>query len=78
MVHTNMRADIDWLSPQDVADMLPGGITVGKLERWRRLGGGPVFHKFGKTVAYTRNEVLEWIEQTACRSTSDTGIRKTW
>ncbi|MGB4779831.1 helix-turn-helix transcriptional regulator [Microbacterium telephonicum] len=73
--HTETREEIEWLSPQDVADMLPGGITVGKLERWRREGGGPVFHKLGKTVAYIRSEVDQWIRDTACRSTSDTWSR---
>lgn len=67
--------DIEWLSAQQVADMLPGGVTVGKLERWRRLGGGPIFHKFGKTVAYTRAEVRAWIEETARRSTVDVPVR---
>jgi len=69
------RDEIEWLSPQQVADMLPGGVTVGKLERWRRLGGGPIFHKFGKTVAYLRSEVLDYIGQTACRSTSEAWSR---
>ena len=69
------REEIEWLSPQQVADMLPGGVTVGKLERWRRLGGGPIFHKFGKTVAYLRSEVIDYIRQTACRSTSEAWTR---
>lgn len=74
-METSTTLGIEWLSPHEVADMLPGGVTVGKLERWRRVGDGPVFHKFGKTVAYTRDEVRAWIDETARRSTSDLPMR---
>lgn len=45
---------------QDVADML--GMTSSWVEQIRLRGGGPVFHKFGKSVRYKIEDVLAWMD----------------
>lgn len=49
--------------------------AIASTNALARLGGGPVFHKFGKTVAYTRAEVRARIDETARRSTMDVPVR---
>jgi predicted DNA-binding transcriptional regulator AlpA len=37
------------------------GLSVKTLQRWRLLGVGPPFRKFGSAVRYSQAEVLSWI-----------------
>lgn len=67
--------DADWLTAQELADLLPG-ISLSRLSQWRKSGTGPLFHKFGKTVLYCREEVDDWIAETGRRSTADRGRRR--
>ena len=41
------------------------------LERLRVEGGGPAFRKFGRKVAYSLTDVLEWADSCKRVSTSD-------
>jgi predicted DNA-binding transcriptional regulator AlpA len=36
--------------------------SVRTLQKWRVVGGGPVYHKFGRSVRYSRAELTAWIE----------------
>lgn len=52
---------------------LEGYPSVGTLAKWRLLGKGPPFVKFGKLVRYPRSKRREWEDRQLRRSTSDTG-----
>jgi hypothetical protein len=41
------------------------------LEKYRVIGGGPKFRKFGTRVRYTLNDLNEWSAARTCESTSD-------
>ena len=41
------------------------------LEKWRVIGGGPVFRKFGRKVLYAQSDLLVWIESARKNSTSE-------
>ncbi len=43
------------------------------LERWRCVGGGPSFRKFGGRVVYSQKELEVFAEQLRRLSTSDPG-----
>jgi hypothetical protein len=49
------------------------GVSVSYLNKARMSGGGPPFHKFGRTVRYQIPEVLTWAESRVRTSTSDSG-----
>lgn len=58
-----------YLHTVDAATWL--GLSPRTLEKYRCLGGGPIFHKFGGRVMYALPDLQKWIDQSACRSTSD-------
>jgi hypothetical protein len=41
------------------------------LEKWRVIGGGPVYRKFGRKVLYAHSDLLAWIESARKNSTSE-------
>ncbi len=41
------------------------------LEKWRSLGEGPPFLKFGRRVLYSRTDLEGWIESRRRQSTSE-------
>ena len=43
------------------------------LERWRLVGDGPAFRKFGRRVVYSHEELLAYTESARRVSTSDPG-----
>ncbi|NHN89419.1 helix-turn-helix transcriptional regulator [Acetobacter conturbans] len=47
-------------------------ISPRTLERYRCRGGGPVFRKMGGRVLYHVDDIRHWIDNVACRSTSET------
>jgi hypothetical protein len=47
----------DWLSEQATAKAV--GKTVRTLRKWRKLGTGPPFTFFGRTVRYRKDGVTE-------------------
>lgn len=57
------------LRQKAVAEML--GMTESWVEQIRLKGGGPAFCKFGKSVRYKIEDILEWIEMRRCTSTSE-------
>lgn len=53
------------------------GIAESTLEKLAVTGGGPVFHKLGKTVVYDTRDLDAWLASKRRRSTSDTGRERT-
>jgi hypothetical protein len=51
------------------------GISPSMLNKLRVFGGGPVFLKLGRRVAYDVADLDAWLETKRRRSTSDTGAR---
>lgn len=52
------------------------GVSVRTLQKWRVVGGGPVFAKISrKLVRYSRRDLLAFTESCRRTSTSDTGER---
>ena len=49
------------LTPQGTADYLRTGVRT--LERWRHVGGGPVFVKIGRKVAYRLTDIQSYLDQ---------------
>jgi hypothetical protein len=45
------------------------------LEKYRVVGGGPPFRKFGRRVFYTLGDLEEWAGRRVCDSTSDPAWR---
>lgn len=41
------------------------------LDHWRSTGGGPVFHKLGSRIYYTRADLQAWIESRRRRTTAE-------
>lgn len=59
-----------YLSPQQVADQLPG-VSTGTLAMWRHEGKGPRYRKLGRIVLYAVDEVDEWVEAAIREGTID-------
>lgn len=49
------------------------GLSPKTLERLRTKGGGPRFHKLGRRVVYREEDLEQWLQERARRSTSDPG-----
>lgn len=47
------------------------GLSARTLEKYRCVGGGPVFRKLRGSVAYAVSDLEAWADKSACRSTSD-------
>ena len=62
----------DLLHCHEAAELL--GVKTTTLERWRTLGKGPEFIKFGEfkcaPVRYLRSEIAAWLSNQRFRSTS--------
>ncbi|HEY3909465.1 MAG TPA: helix-turn-helix domain-containing protein [Stellaceae bacterium] len=43
------------------------------LEKWRVVGGGPLFVRLGRATRYRRRDLVEWSERRRRKSTSDRG-----
>lgn len=41
------------------------------MEKWRVLGGGPRFRKFGTDVVYALSDLQAWSDGRICETTSD-------
>jgi hypothetical protein len=63
------------LLPDEVAEILQ--LAPESLGRWRSTGEGPHYIKFGRgrtaPIRYRLTDVLEYIERSVRRSTSDLG-----
>lgn len=60
-----------YLSTPQAAQYL--GLSPRTLEKMRVIGGGPLFHKFGRRVLYQEADLATWAESKRRRSTSDPG-----
>jgi hypothetical protein len=58
-------------SVRDAADYL--GLSTSTLNKLRVFGGGPVFLKLGRRVAYDLGDLDAWLNAKRRRSTSDSG-----
>jgi hypothetical protein len=54
------------LTQSETAELLR--LSERTLERWRVVGGGPVFCKLGKRVLYRHADLEKWISSHAVRS----------
>jgi excisionase family DNA binding protein len=57
------------LTQAETAELLR--LSERTLERWRVIGGGPAFCKFGKRVLYRRTDLEKWIASHLCHNTSE-------
>ena len=46
-------------------------VSERTLERWRVLGGGPKFRKFGRRVVYGTADLEAWADERVAGSTSE-------
>lgn len=53
------------------------GLSKRTLEKWRCVGGGPVFFKFGRVCLYKPGDLIAWAETRRRISTSDPGANLT-
>lgn len=49
------------------------GLSVSTLNKLRVFGGGPLFLKLGRRVAYDLGDLDAWLDTKRRRSTSDAG-----
>jgi excisionase family DNA binding protein len=49
------------------------GLSVRTLQKWRVRGGGPPYHKLGRAVRYSADDLDAFIEAGRRTSTSDPG-----
>jgi excisionase family DNA binding protein len=62
------------LTQTETAELLR--LSERTLERWRVVGGGPVFVKLGKRVLYRQADLEKWIASHLCNSTSEASCLK--
>ena len=60
-----------YLSTREAAEYL--GLSARTLDRYRVSGEGPVFHRFGGRVRYTREDLDVWAAARRRASTADDG-----
>lgn len=62
-----------YLSAKAAAAAIPG-MTTAKLAQLRFSGGGPRYFKpTPKTVVYSEDDLIEWLESTARTGTAEAG-----
>jgi excisionase family DNA binding protein len=62
---------ITTVNTQQAAELL--GLSPNTLNQWRHIKRGPAFHKFGKSVRYSLQELEAYMEQTRRERTSRFG-----
>jgi len=62
------------LTQKECAELLR--LSERTLERWRVIGGGPAFCKFGKRVLYPRADLDRWIAAHLVHNTSEASFLK--
>lgn len=56
------KKDLDeFLRDTQVADIL--GVNFQTLQKWRVMGKGPPFKRFGRMIRYSKKTVKEWFEE---------------
>ena len=66
-----MNDERQYLSTREAAEYL--GLSPRTLDRYRVSGDGPVFHRFGGRVRYTRSDLDAWAASRRRVSTADDG-----
>ncbi len=66
-----MNDERKYLSTREAAEYL--GLSARTLDRYRVSGEGPVFHRFGGRVRYTRADLDAWAVARRRASTADDG-----
>ena len=66
-----MHGESNFLNTRQAADFL--GLSTRTLDRFRVSGDGPVFHRFGGRVRYSRPDLESWAASRRRASTSDDG-----
>ena len=66
-----MNDERQYLSTREAAEYL--GLSPRTLDRYRVSGDGPVFHRFGGRVRYTRSDLDAWAVARRRVSTADDG-----
>jgi predicted DNA-binding transcriptional regulator AlpA len=66
-IHSNVRLPV-----RDAADYV--GLSCSTLNKLRLYGGGPVFLKLGRRVAYDVADLDAWLASKRRSSTSDDGL----
>ena len=49
------------------------GISISQLNKYRVFGGGPTYHKIGRRVIYTYDDLDFWLAAYRRVTTSDVG-----
>jgi hypothetical protein len=63
--------DSPYLNQQEAAEFLR--LSPRTLEKFRLIGGGPAFHKFGRRAMYSLEDIMAWAKERKRYSTSDHG-----
>jgi predicted DNA-binding transcriptional regulator AlpA len=75
MQATSIAADLDAaLNENQAAEFL--GVSVRTLQAWRVRGGGPRYCKIGRSVRYSRRELVLFQESHTVSSTSEADARR--
>ena len=53
----------DWLTPDDLVQLLRGSISVGTLRNYRSARIGPAYVRVGRGIFYPRREVDAWLAE---------------
>jgi hypothetical protein len=65
-----MKSNGPWLRTPEAAEYVK--LSPSSLEKFRCVGGGPVFHRAGaKICLYHRDALDAWLNEKRMRSTSD-------
>ena len=67
-------SDDTLLRAEQAAELLT--VAPATLEKWRRIGGGPVFVKLGRAVRYRAGELRSFVTARATKSTAEAGARR--
>ena len=62
----------EYISTEIAAHLL--GLSITTMKRMRKNGDGPVFHKLGRSVKYTAEDLREWTGNNRHRTNRDFGV----
>jgi helix-turn-helix protein len=74
MPSTPVTRQLQYLSNDEAAVILK--LSPRTLEKFRVIGGGPRYRKFGRRVVYTAQDLEVWADARTCDSTSDYVVRR--
>ena len=73
MASNTVAPEVRYLSNDEAAHVLK--LSPRTLEKFRVIGGGPRYRKFGRRVVYSVQDLETWADARACDSTSDYLLR---